>query len=181
MEQSKFSNHPNSILMYFPFWGIVKLPCLKPFRHAIIFGGTMSPLFSVEFSNIFQSILVITSGKICKEIGEYYTVSSHRRCSIKKVVLKMLQKLARKHLCWKLFFNKVVGWRPATLLKNRLQHRCFPVNFANFLKTTFCHNSSGRLLLITIESYLKKGTVPTLLDFFVCSDNMSLCWTFVCR
>ena len=31
-----------------------------------------------------------------------------------------------------LFFNKVVGLRPATLLKKRLQHRCYPVNFAKF-------------------------------------------------
>ena len=30
--------------------------------------------------------------------------------------------------------------RPATLLKKRLQHRCFPVNFAKFLRTpTFFH------------------------------------------
>ena len=27
--------------------------------------------------------------------------------------------------------------RPATLLKKRLWHRCFPVNFAKFLRTTF--------------------------------------------
>ena len=27
--------------------------------------------------------------------------------------------------------------RPATLLKNRLRHRCFPVNFEKFLRTPF--------------------------------------------
>ena len=27
--------------------------------------------------------------------------------------------------------------KPATLLKNRPWHRCFPVNFANVLKTSF--------------------------------------------
>ena len=36
---------------------------------------------------------------------------------------------------------------PATLLKKRLLHRCFPVNFANFLRTRFLQNTSGRLLL----------------------------------
>ena len=30
-------------------------------------------------------------------------------------------------------FYKVAGLRPATLLKNELWHRCFPVNFAEFL------------------------------------------------
>ena len=37
--------------------------------------------------------------------------------------------------------------RPATLLKNRLWHRCFPVNFKKFLRTPFLQNTSGRLLL----------------------------------
>ena len=37
--------------------------------------------------------------------------------------------------------------RPATLLKNRPWHRCFPVNFAKFLRTTFVHNTCERLLL----------------------------------
>ena len=33
------------------------------------------------------------------------------------------------------------------LLKKRLWHRCFPVNFVKFLRTPFLQNSSGRLLL----------------------------------
>ena len=34
-------------------------------------------------------------------------------------------------------FNKVAGLRPPALLKNRLWQRCFPVNFAKFLRTPF--------------------------------------------
>ena len=30
-----------------------------------------------------------------------------------------------KHLCWSLFFIKVAGFRSATLLKKRFQHRFF--------------------------------------------------------
>ena len=37
--------------------------------------------------------------------------------------------------------------KPATLLKKRLWHRCFLVNFAEFLRITFVQNTSGRLLL----------------------------------
>ena len=37
--------------------------------------------------------------------------------------------------------------RSATLLKKRLWHRCFSVNFAKFLRTLFLQNTSGRLLL----------------------------------
>ena len=43
--------------------------------------------------------------------------SSHRRCSVKKGVLRNFAKFTGKHLCQSLFFNKV------------------PVNFAKFLRT----------------------------------------------
>ena len=57
--------------------------------------------------------------------------SSHQSCSVKKGVLRN--------------FAKFTG--PATLLKKRLWYRCFPVNFAKFLRTAFSQNTSGRLLL----------------------------------
>ena len=65
--------------------------------------------------------------------------SSHRRCSIEIGVLKKFTNLS-------LFFNKNAG-RPAALLKKRLWHKCFPVNFVKFFKTPFLQNTSGRLLL----------------------------------
>ena len=37
--------------------------------------------------------------------------------------------------------------KPATLLKKRLWHKCFPVNFAKFLRKSFFQNTSGWLLL----------------------------------
>ena len=48
-----------------------------------------------------------------------------------------LPKFTGKHLCQSLFFNKVAGLRPATSLKKRLWHRCFPLSFAKFLRTPF--------------------------------------------
>ena len=67
---------------------------------------------------------------------------------MKKGVLKYFAKFTRKHLCQCLFFNKVSGLRPVTLLKKRLWHRCFLVNLAKFLGTLFLPNSSVRLLLV---------------------------------
>ena len=67
--------------------------------------------------------------------------------SVRKGVLKNFTKFMGKHLCLVLFFNKVAGLRPAAVLKNRLWHRCFPVNFVKFLRTPFLQNNSGRLLL----------------------------------
>ena len=40
-------------------------------------------------------------------------------------------------MCQSFFFNKVAGLKPATLLKKGPWHRCFPVNFAKFLRNTF--------------------------------------------
>ena len=73
--------------------------------------------------------------------------SSHQRCSVSKGVPRNFAKLTGKHKCQGLFFNKVEGLRAATLLKKGLLHRCFPVNFAKFLRTLFLQNTYGRLLL----------------------------------
>ena len=56
-------------------------------------------------------------------------------------------KFTGKHLCQGLFFNKVAGLRSKTLLKKRLWHKCFPVDFVKFLRTPFLENTSRRLLL----------------------------------
>ena len=77
----------------------------------------------------------------------YISRSSHQRCSVRKGALRKFVKFTGKHLCQGLLFNKVAGLRSVTLLKNRLCHRCFPVNFAKFPRTPFSQNTSGRLLL----------------------------------
>ena len=46
-------------------------------------------------------------------------------------------KITGKHLSHGLFFNKVAGLRSVTLLKKKLRHGCFPVNFVIFLRTPF--------------------------------------------
>ena len=51
-----------------------------------------------------------------------------QRCSVKRCSWK-LRKIYRKAPLPGSLFNKVVGLRLATLLKKRLWHRCFPVNF----------------------------------------------------
>ena len=67
----------------------------------------------------------------------YQFRSSHRRCSVKKGAFGNFAKFTGKHLCQGLFFNKLAGLIPATLLKKRLRDRCFPVTFAKFLTTPF--------------------------------------------
>ena len=65
--------------------------------------------------------------------------------SVREGVLRNFAKFLGKHLCQSLFFSKVAALRPATLLQQRLWHRCFPVNFAKFLRIPFLQNTSGRL------------------------------------
>ena len=60
-----------------------------------------------------------------------------------------------------LFFDKVAGLRPATLLKKRLWHRCSPVNFVKFLRTPSLKNNSGGCFYISVS--LKR--VYTSLDY----------------
>ena len=64
--------------------------------------------------------------------------SSRPELFCKKGVLKHFAKFTGKHLCQSLFFNKVAGLAVG---------RCFPVSFAQFLRTPFLQNTSGRLLL----------------------------------
>ena len=72
-------------------------------------------------------------------------------------------------MCQILFFNTVADLSPATLLKKRLWHRCFPVNFAKFLRTPFRKNTSGRLLLskrfVPSEVFYKKGVLKKIQQF----------------
>ena len=77
--------------------------------------------------------------------------NNHQRCSVRKGVLKNFEKFTGKHLCQSLHFNKIEALRSATLLKKRLWHSCFPVNFPKFLRTPFLQNISGRLLLNAVK------------------------------
>ena len=66
---------------------------------------------------------------------------------------------ATKGILWKKLFFKnfakftknicaAVSCRPAVSKQERVQHRCFPVNFAKFCQTLCLQNTSGWLLLL---------------------------------
>ena len=61
-------------------------------------------------------------------------------------VLKNFVNSTGKHLCWGLFLIKLHTSRSATLLE-RLQHSCFPVKLAKFLRTFFFTEEFQWLLL----------------------------------
>ena len=88
---------------------------------------------------------------VLNTIDSEFQISMNRNSRLevfcKKGVLRNFTKFTGKYLCQSLFFNKVAGLRPATLLKKRLWHRCFPVHFAKFLKTNFLTEHLRWLLL----------------------------------
>ena len=60
------------------------------------------------------------------------------------------------NICKKiLFLIKLPDWWPATLLKNRPQHRCFPVNITKCLRKAFFMEHLGWLLLKMVEGFLR--------------------------
>ena len=77
----------------------------------------------------------------------YYSEAVVRRCSTKKDYLRNFAKFTRKYMWLSLFFNKVAGLRPASLLKKRRWHRCVLVNFAKHLGTRFFKEHLRWLLL----------------------------------
>ena len=103
---------------------------------------------------------------------DYVFRSSHRRCFVKNVFLEMSQNL-QKNICARVFFNKVAGLRPATLFKKRLWHKCFPGNFAKFLRTPFLQNTSDRMLLCRfhlLAEFCKLRFLSILLSFLKIHD-----------
>ena len=111
----------------------------------------------------FYFLLNIIRASLCS----YFFTQSELRCSYKECsykkeciyirsdaatrdVLENFSKFTGKHLYRSLFFNKVAG----------LRHRCFPVNFAKFSRTTlvaasvlttpFLQNTAGWLLLLGV-------------------------------
>ena len=63
-----------------------------------------------------------------------------------KGLLRNFAKFTGKHQS--LFLIKAQTLRPVTLFKKRLWQKCFPVNFAKFLRAPFLQNTSGRVLLL---------------------------------
>ena len=80
----------------------------------------------------FKNFAKFRGKQFCKNTR--VTGAVFRRCSVKKVFLKILKKFIGKHLCHSLC---AISFMPATQLEKRLWHKCFPVNFAKFWRTPF--------------------------------------------
>ena len=72
--------------------------------------------------------------------------------------------------------TSVKSLAPATLLKKRLWHRCFPVNFAKFVRIPFLKNTSGRLLLMWKEFFhVKWEFIFGVLLMYIINHLLHIC------
>ena len=85
------------------------------------------------FSILFQVCLSKTQGYFMICISR----SSRLEVFCTKGALRNCAKFTEKHLCQSLFFNKVAGLRACNFIKKETLAQCFPVNFAEFLRTPF--------------------------------------------
>ena len=85
----------------------------------------MNNCFYIEKYGRKQLLMGFFYGVSMSQVANYR--SSRREVFRKIGVLKNFEKFTGKHLCQ----------RPATLLKKRLWHRCFPVDCTKFLRTPF--------------------------------------------
>ena len=111
-----------------------------------------------EGTTIHSKHLQFLTTEVCKS-SIHLNRSSHRRCSVRKGVLKNFSKFTGKHLCQRLYFNKAEGLLKFTGIQLyqslyfdkvaglRLWHRCFPMNFEKFLRTPLLQNTPWRLPL----------------------------------
>ena len=82
------------------------------------------------------------------------TRSTHAEVFCKEGVLRKFAKFTGKRLCQSLFFNKVPGMRPATLLKKILA-QVFSCEFCEISKNTFSYRApTGGCFCITLEKFL---------------------------
>ena len=97
--------------------------------------------WAITYSEPFQTskmefFVKIVTSKETKPLLRRFR-SSHRRSSVKKGALRNFAKLTGKDLCQNLFFNKVAGLWPVTLLKKETLAQAFLCEFCEISKNTF--------------------------------------------
>ena len=129
---------------------------------------TLTQVFSCQFCEISKNAFLLRTPLVAVSVSSFLLHTKIQMESpelpCKKDVLRNFAKFTGKHLCQRLFFNKVAGLRSATLLKKRLWHKCFPVNFVTFLSTPFLQNLFGRIFLklsksINFTKFLSKTVI----------------------
>ena len=99
----------------------------------------MGDVFPVLSRKLEKSTLIL--GKIVNLWVKFPNYrSSHRRCSVRKGVLRTLAKFTGKYLCQSLFFNKV-ACGACNLIKKETLAQVFSCEFCQISENTFLHRT----------------------------------------
>ena len=109
--------------------------------------------FELKLEDINLTTALITSEQNLKM---WKIQNSHTEVSCKKGVLKSFLKVTEKQLCQSLFFNKVAGFRPATLLKKETLAQVYSCEFWQIVKKTFFIKHLQWLLLKIMDNFPKQ-------------------------
>ena len=95
--------------------------------------------------------------------------SNHRRCSIKKLFLKIPQYSPKNNYVGIMF----KGLQACNFIKERLQHRCFHVNIVKFLRAPFKNTHSEKHLRTAASkfSFIRTSRWSCYTKFSVFSDS----------
>ena len=123
--------HENKLIKQRKFW--------KSIFRIFIFHERVQKVYHEHFSVVYTMKL---------SWNTYFMKCSEGNISQCFLAFRNFAKFTGKHLCQSFFLKQNWGLSPATLLKKRLWHRCFQVNFSKFLRTPVLQNTSRRLLLL---------------------------------
>ena len=104
---------------------------------------TLAQMFSCEFCEISKNTFSYRTPPVAPSVFTH-------ECIVKSFQIKYFEEKQSAFFSFpQIPFSSIpnCGLGPATLFKKRLWHRCFPVNFAKFLRRSFLQNTSGGLLL----------------------------------
>ena len=125
-------------------------------------GSRPAPLPKLNFfTDIFERFCLYNQFDTLQ--NSYFEEYSFLRSSSPEVfcikgAFKSFAKFTAKHQCLaQPHFKYRWTSQPPTLLKNRLWHSCFSVSFVKFLKTSFLHIISERLLLYFYRTPFSKA------------------------
>ena len=102
----------------------------------------------IKYGNI-ETTTKFSRLKSISSIEDNYLEAATGGVLQKKLLLK-IRNFLKKTTVLESLFNKVAGLQPCRFTEKRLQHRCFPVHIANFLRTSILKNICERLLLINL-------------------------------
>ena len=122
----------------------------------------------------WSSILIAQRTFACTGMGALFFFilknrSSHRRCSVRKSVLRNFAKFTGKHLCQGLFFNKVAGLPKKVFLEisqNSQGNTCARVRPATLFKKTLAQVFSCEFCELSKNAFFKEHLWTTASDRF---------------